>query len=68
MESAGPNRYILNSKTICGKSTLLNELWKIIAKAKCDTKVITQESRVYYYKLNNGKYIAIIDTPWNIWS
>ena len=64
LETARQNGYILTGKTGSGKSTLLNVIYgKKVAEARCDANAVTTKSDVYYYKLKNGKCIAIVDTP-----
>ena len=64
LQTARQNGYILTGKTGSGKSTLLNVIYgKKVAEAKCDAKAVTHKTDVYYYRLKNGKCIAIIDTP-----
>ena len=63
-EEAKQNGFVLLGKTGSGKSTLLNAICgKELAKVDRNLLSITQESSIYYYKLENGKCISIIDTP-----
>ena len=63
-EQAKQNGFVLLGKTGAGKSTLLNAIYgKDIAKVDRGLSLVTQESSIYYYKLENGKCISIIDTP-----
>ena len=63
-EEARKNGFILGGKTGTGKSTLLNALiGRDIAEVKKGADSVTQETTVYFYKLKNGKMIAILDTP-----
>lgn len=58
------NGFILAGKTGSGKTTLLNTIFgKNIGKVEKSSKSGTQESLIYYYKLENRKIISIIDTP-----
>ena len=64
VESARTNGFILAGKTGAGKTTLLNASFgKEKGLAMRSAKRVTFESAVYFYKLENGKCIAIIDTP-----
>ena len=61
---ARENGFVISGKTGAGKTTLLNAIYgKEVGKAERSLKSVTQESKVYYYKLENGKCISIIDTP-----
>ena len=61
---AKENGFILTGKTGAGKTTLLNAIFgKEKGIAKRQSEAVTQNSTVYYYKLENGKCISIIDTP-----
>lgn len=61
---AKENGFILGGKTGAGKSTLLNAIiGRELAIVKKDSDSVTQETTVYYYKLENGKMITILDTP-----
>ena len=63
-EQAKQNGFVLLGKTGAGKSTLLNAICgKDIAKAEKNLSSVTHQSSIYYYKLENGKCISIIDTP-----
>ena len=62
--TAKENGFILTGKTGAGKTTLLNAIFgKEKGIAKRQMEAVTQNSTVYYYKLENGKCISIIDTP-----
>ena len=62
--TAKENGFILTGKTGAGKTTLLNAIFgKEKGIAKRQSEAVTQNSTVYYYKLENGKCISIIDTP-----
>ena len=61
---AKKNGFILIGKTGSGKTTLLNVIFgKEIVKNERTVKSQTQKSTIYYYKLDNGNYISIMDTP-----
>lgn len=63
-KKAKENGFILGGKTGSGKSTLLNViLGRELAEVKKDADSVTQETTAYYYKLENGKMITILDTP-----
>jgi len=63
-KKAKENGFILGGKTGSGKSTLLNTIiGKNLAEVKKDADSVTQETTAYYYKLENGKMITILDTP-----
>lgn len=63
-KKAKENGFILGGKTGAGKSTLLNAIiGRELAEVKKDSDSVTQETTVYYYKLENGKMITILDTP-----
>jgi len=63
-KKAKENGFIFAGKTGTGKTTLLNVIFeKEIGKVEHSSKSGTSESYAYYYKLDNGKYISIIDTP-----
>ena len=64
VEKARNNGFILAGKTGAGKTTLLNAIFgKEKGLAKRCAKRVTTESTVYFYKLENGQCITIIDTP-----
>ena len=61
---AKQNGFIIAGKAGTGKTTLLNAVFgKEVGIAKVSAKCVTKESKVYYYKLENGKCISLIDTP-----
>ena len=63
-QEAKQNGFIITGKAGTGKTTLLNAVFgKEVGVAKTSAKSVTKESRVYYYKLENGKCICLIDTP-----
>ncbi len=63
-EIAKKNGFIISGKTGSGKTTLLNAIFgKEMGKVERSAKRVTTVSKVYYYKLENGKCITIIDTP-----
>lgn len=63
-ELAKQNGFILVGKTGNGKTTLLNAIFnKVVGKAERIAAAVTKESTVYYYRLTNGKVVALIDTP-----
>lgn len=63
-EEARENGFILVGKTGNGKTTLLNAIFnKIVGIADNTGESVTKESKVYYYKLTNGKAVTLIDTP-----
>lgn len=63
-EEAKQNGFILVGKTGAGKSTLLNAMYgKDIALVVKRLKSVTKTSKVYYYKLENGKCVSLVDTP-----
>ena len=63
-EEARQNGFILVGKTGVGKTTLLNALYnRTVGKVEKSANSCTQISSVYYYKMNNGKSICLIDTP-----
>ena len=58
------NGFILTGKTGNGKTTLLNALFnKVVGLARRSAESVTLETKVYYYKLTNGKVVTLIDTP-----
>lgn len=64
MNIARQNGFILTGKTGTGKSTLLNVIFsQEVAEAKKYAFAVTKKSQVYYLKLNNGRYISLVDTP-----
>lgn len=63
-QSARENGFVISGKTGAGKTTLLNAIFgKEVGKAERSLKSVTQESTIYYYKLENGKCITLVDTP-----
>ena len=63
-EIARKNGFIISGKTGAGKTTLLNAIFgKEMGLVKRQAKRVTEKSTVYFYKLENGKCISIIDTP-----
>lgn len=63
-QEAKQNGFIIAGKAGTGKTTLLNAVFgKEVGVAKTSAKCVTKESKVYYYKLENGKCICLIDTP-----
>ena len=63
-ENAKQNGFLLTGKTGTGKTTLLNAFFgKEVGIAKICAKAVTKETKVYYYKLENGNCICLIDTP-----
>ena len=63
-KEAKQNGFIIAGKAGTGKTTLLNAMFgKVVGIAKASAKCVTKESKVYYYKLENGKCISLIDTP-----
>lgn len=64
IKQAKQNGFIISGKTGAGKTTLLNALFgQEKGVAKRSSEAVTQESTIYYYKLENGKCICIVDTP-----
>lgn len=64
IEQAKLNGFVLAGKTGAGKTTLLNAMFgKEIGKVERSLTSVTDNSTVYYYKMQNGKSIAFIDTP-----
>ena len=64
IQIAKENGFILCGKTGSGKTTLLNAIFdKTMGKVERSKKIVTEKTTVYYYKLENGKCISIIDTP-----
>ena len=64
IKKAKQNGFVISGKTGAGKTTLLNAMFgKEKGIAKRSSEAVTQESSVYYYKLENGKCISIVDTP-----
>ena len=63
-KSARQNGFVISGKTGAGKTTLLNAIFgKQKGEAKRSLKAVTTDSKVYYYKLENGQCICLIDTP-----
>ena len=63
-QSARENGFVISGKTGAGKTTLLNAIFgKEVGRAERSLKSVTQHSTVYYYKLENGKCITLVDTP-----
>lgn len=63
-QKARENGFILAGKTGAGKTTLLNAIFgKEVGRAERSAASVTQVSTAYYYKLENGKCICIVDTP-----
>ena len=63
-EQAKLNGFVLAGKTGAGKTTLLNAIFgKEVGKVERSLTSVTQNSKVYYYKMQNGKCISLIDTP-----
>ena len=63
-EEAKLNGFVLAGKTGAGKTTLLNAIFgKEVGKVERSLTSVTQNSKVYYYKMQNGKCISLIDTP-----
>lgn len=64
IKQAKQNGFIISGKTGAGKTTLLNALFgQEKGVAKRSSEAVTQESTIYYYKLENGKCISLVDTP-----
>ena len=64
INKAKQNGFVISGKTGAGKTTLLNAMFgKEKGVAKRSSEAVTQETTVYYYKLENGKCISIVDTP-----
>ena len=64
LEEARNNGFLLGGKTGAGKSTLLNALFgKEMSKVERSSKAVTKVPVVFYYRLNNGRCVAIIDSP-----
>ena len=64
LKQAKDNGFILAGKTGAGKTTLLNAIFgKEVGISKICAKAVTKESKAYYYKLENGKCITLVDTP-----
>ena len=63
-EEARQNGFILVGKTGNGKTTLLNAIFnKEVGISSDSAESVTKESKVYFYKLTNGKVVTLIDTP-----
>lgn len=63
-EKAKENGFILVGKTGTGKTTILNAIFnKVVGIAKNTGVSVTKISSIYYYKLKNGNFITLIDTP-----
>ena len=63
-EEAKLNGFVLAGKTGAGKTTLLNAIFgKEVGKVERSLTSVTQNSQVFYYKIQNGKCISLIDTP-----
>ena len=63
-EQAKLNGFVLAGKTGAGKTTLLNAIFgKEVGKVERSLTSVTQNSQVFYYKMQNGKCISLIDTP-----
>ena len=63
-EEAKLNGFVLAGKTGAGKTTLLNAIFgKEVGKVERSLTSVTEFSKVYYYKMQNGKCISLIDTP-----
>ena len=64
IKEAKQNGFVISGKTGAGKTTLLNAMFgKEKGLAKRSLEAVTQESSVYFYKLETGKCISIVDTP-----
>ena len=64
LEIARLNGFILIGRIGAGKSTLINILFnEEVAEVKISPAAVTKESKIYYLKLKNGRYISLIDTP-----
>jgi GTPase Era involved in 16S rRNA processing len=64
IKQAKQNGFIISGKTGAGKTTLLNALFgQEKGVAKRSSEAVTQKSTIYYYKLENGKCISLVDTP-----
>lgn len=68
LEIARRNGFILIGRIGAGNSTLINILFnKEVAEVKKSTSVVTKESKIYYLKLKNGRYISFFNRhSWNI--
>jgi len=62
-EEARQNGFIIIGRTGSGKTTLINALNnKVVGGTGKSAGKITNEPKVYYYKLTNGKIVCLIDT------
>jgi GTP-binding protein EngB required for normal cell division len=64
IKKAKENGFIICGKTGAGKTTLLNAIFdKEKGRVERTLTSVTTETTIYYYKLENGKCISLIDTP-----
>ena len=64
LRTSRQNGFILIGSIGAGKSTLINVLFnEKVAEVGRSQSAVTKESKVYYLKLKNGKYISLRDTP-----